>query len=654
MKKLYLLLLFIAQNTILFAQDMTFDWIHVWDNQSGADIYPEFMAIDGQRNIYVNGVFNGTADFDPGPGVFTLTSAGKYYNKSTFVAKFNTEGSFIWANYLYTTTGKMRSTGITSDAEGNTYVTGYYTDTLYFVQNGVTMKRGSATNYEDVFIAKLDSTGAIQYVKSYGSIYDDKPGSVAVDAAGNLYATGYFYDSVWFEAGNPASLVNTYLGYDLYVVKFNPAGDFQWVKTINDTTASMSINPVAIATSGSMLYVTGGYYDYNGDSIDFDPGPDVLNFPSGNGNTFLMAFDTSGNYKWAKNYGTPDAYEYPADVVARSNGNALLVSKIGSGTSDFDPSGSEGEVTWPTYPGLGFFVLELDPDGNFVRVIPFHPSMHNTQPNSIALDGDDNIIMQGYFNGTMDFDPGPGTFNLTQKGWASNDIFILKLDPSGNFIWAASYHTPGTDSGKEMVADEYGNAYGAAITAAGSASDTINLGNRQFINSGQMRFIYKLIPCGSAVVHQPNDSTLYADAVGASYQWLDCNNGYAPLPGDTLRYFVPEASGHYAVKITNYGCVDTSDCFFINRAIAGSGGTSFGDRWRVYPNPTQGTVFIDLGAIYEKLTLRITSATGQLVEWRKIEKAQHIEWQIRGAAGLYLVEISDENNHRTALKIIKK
>jgi len=59
----------------------------------------------------------------------------------------------------------------------------------------------------------------------------------------------------------------------------------------------------------------------------------------------------------------------------------------------------------------------------------------NDQSYSIALDGSGDVYTTGFFSGTADFDPGPGTYTLTSVG-GNADIFISKLDALGNFVWA--------------------------------------------------------------------------------------------------------------------------------------------------------------------------------------------------------------------------
>lgn len=85
-------------------------------------------------------------------------------------------------------------------------------------------------------------------------------------------------------------------------------------------------------------------------------------------------------------------------------------------------------------------------------------------------------------------------------------------------------------------------------------------------------------------VSTANSVTLEANAVGAQYQWLDCDNGYAPIVGETSKVFTPTANGNYAVEVSYHGCVDTSACTLIEEV----GLTEFDENLLVlYPNPAE-------------------------------------------------------------------
>ena len=78
--------------------------------------------------------------------------------------------------------------------------------------------------------------------------------------------------------------------------------------------------------------------------------------------------------------------------------------------------------------------------------------------------------------------------------------------------------------------------------------------------------------------------TLTADATGATYQWLDCGNNYAPILGETNQSFTATANGSYAVEVTQNGCVDTSTCEQVNNV----GINEINSSITLHPNPTTG------------------------------------------------------------------
>jgi hypothetical protein len=115
---------------------------------------------------------------------------------------------------------------------------------------------------------------------------------------------------------------------------------------------------------------------------------------------------------------------------------------------------------------------------------------------SIAVDGSGNVYTTGYFQETVDFDPGAGTSNLTSAG--SWDIFISKLDAAGNFDWAINMGGTGLDNGNSIAVDGSGNVY-----TTGWFEFTVDFdpgaGTSNLTSSGQDIFISKLGPSGVGI-----------------------------------------------------------------------------------------------------------------------------------------------------------
>ncbi len=114
-------------------------------------------------------------------------------------------------------------------------------------------------------------------------------------------------------------------------------------------------------------------------------------------------------------------------------------------------------------------------------------------------------------------------------------------------------------------------------------------------------------------------ATLTANSLTASYQWLDCDNSYAIIPGATSQSFSPSIlNGNYALKATEFGCTDTSICYNVD--FTGLEETIQNVAIQIYPNPSVGIFNVDLfGLNNEPLDMQIVDLTGRLILWQKLE-----------------------------------
>jgi hypothetical protein len=147
---------------------------------------------------------------------------------------------------------------------------------------------------------------------------------------------------------------------------------------------------------------------------------------------------------------------------------------------------------------------------------------------------------------------------------------------------------------------------------------------------------------------------LTADAAGAEYQWLDCNNSNAIIPGATSQsYTGPD--GDYAVQVSNIGggCPDTSACFNV---VVGILENSFGNAFSVYPNPTpaSGDFSIALGGTFSKINVEVTNILGQLIQTKSFESMSVIDMKLDGDKGYYFVKITTDSGETARVKVLKR
>jgi hypothetical protein len=159
-----------AGGTDVFVAKYTSAGALVWARQLAGNIIVlgRGVAVDKQGNVYISGEFQDTADFDPGEGVFTLTSAGL---RDGFVAKLDSGGTFAWARRLGGGTADAGA-GVAVDGQGNVYITGDFYDTADFASGAGTVTLTSA-GLNDGFVAKLDSGGTFVWVRQLGGSIND-------------------------------------------------------------------------------------------------------------------------------------------------------------------------------------------------------------------------------------------------------------------------------------------------------------------------------------------------------------------------------------------------------------------------------------------------------------------------------------------------
>ena len=139
------------------------------------------------------------------------------------------------------------------------------------------------------------------------------------------------------------------------------------------------------------------------------------------------------------------------------------------------------------------------------------------------------------------------------------------------------------------------------------------------------------------------NAKLTAVASGAIYQWLDCNNGYNPIPGATNQLFTALGLGKYAVKVTEGLCTDTSTCY--NVTNLGINKNILNDYLSVYPNPATGLFTISSGKPLSSATLKVINAMGEVIIEKSALDGTSFILDISGQAnGIYFIEIEEQGN----------
>jgi len=171
----------------------------LWVRRAGGDSDDQgnAIAVDAATNVYVTGAFSGVVTF----AKTNLSGTGTNGAIDVFVAKYDSTGGFLWARKAGGS-GDDQGNAITTDAAGNCYVAGQIYGLAAFSGTNV------PGNGLDIFLSKYDSGGNVVWVRKAGgnnAIYGDGGFGVAIDPAGNVCLSGYFSGSANFGPTNVAT-----------------------------------------------------------------------------------------------------------------------------------------------------------------------------------------------------------------------------------------------------------------------------------------------------------------------------------------------------------------------------------------------------------------------------------------------------------------
>jgi len=345
---------------------------------------------------------------------------------------------------IYDDVGK----GVAIDGSGNAYITGYFSDTVDF-DPGPGVDEHTSDGNRDIFLSKFDSAGEFQWARTWGGSSNDRGYGVAIDGSGNAYITGSFWYTADFDPGPGVDEHASYGSEDIFLSKFDSAGDFQWARTWGGISYDAGYG-VAIDGSGN-AYITGPFWY----TADFDPGPGVDEHTSnGYSDIFLSKFDSAGEFQWARTWGGDD-YDNCSGFAIDGSGNAYITGYFND-TVDFDPDPGVDEHTSNGHSDV--FLSKFDSAGDFQWARTWGGIHDDDEGRGVAIDGSGNAYITGEFRDTVDFDPGPGV-DEHQADDFYYDIFLSKFDSAGEFRWARTWGGSSNEGGYGVAIDGSGNAY---------------------------------------------------------------------------------------------------------------------------------------------------------------------------------------------------
>lgn len=580
---------------------------------------------------------------------------------------------------------------VAADLEGNTFVAGYFRGTVD-LDPGPDILSFSATGFQDeAFVVKLDTLGQLAWAFAFGNTGPDRANDVAITPEGDIVVAGHFEGAVDFDPG-PGSLLLTAAPFQAraFILKLSATGELVWAAGLgNDTYAE----DVVIDTEGA-IYLSGHFFGVS----DLDPGPG--SFPvisSGNADGFAVKLNASGGLLRAGTIGGA-GFDYPRSIALDGQGGLLLAGSF-NGFVDFDPGPGTFTLNAPGGNRRDIWVCRWDTTFALDWARQFTTNNLTNTALSIAADPWGNVLTTGFFSGTVDFDPGPGT--LTVLG--DQDIFVHKMDPAGELLWVRTYGNaqlsggevirctqtgqvlmggycrgtidfdpgPGTpivsspnNSAVLLTLDADGDfvdvlAFNGTGNAAisGMALDAVEDvrlcgGFRSTVDFGAGADEWPLTSAGEVdgfvlalgrctVTDEPDVDVqgllLSTAAPGPLFQWIDCNTGEA-IPDATEASFEAPGDGSYAVAAGTLYCKPVSECAVVL-------GTGLPEPYpsihlQVMPNPASDRVTLVLSTPAVNGELRLLDMQGRVLRQVGAINGTQLEMDLRDLpSGVILMEL---------------
>lgn len=304
-----------------------------WAKQAGGSMgnYGYGIATDSQNNVYVTGSFYGTAHFEND----SITSHG---SSDIFLAKYDSDGNLQWViNEGGSSQDYDEGYAICVDKDDNIYTCGKYGGTAVF--SGDTLK---AKGSSDCFLAKHTADGTLQWVRSAGGTSVDIAQGVSSDKSGNIFVTGYYSATGFFGADTLTSHGSS----DIFIAKYNSSGSMQWAKGAGGSGADEGAG-ITVDKKGN-CYTT-GYFNGNAvwssSTIMSNGGPDI----------YVTSLDSTGNYNWTAHCGSAGV-DAASSIKADTSGNVFF-------TGTFSSTSSFGPLSMTSAGETDFFIAEITAGG---------------------------------------------------------------------------------------------------------------------------------------------------------------------------------------------------------------------------------------------------------------------------------------------------
>ena len=672
---------------------------------------PHDLQIDGAGNVYASGHFQDTVDFDPGAGIYEVNTLGSV---GAFCVRLDDAGNFTWAS-PFVGTGIAVCSSIAVGDSGFIHCTGHFNTIVDFDPGpglfNLSPPPGSSGD-PDGYIVKLkqDSCSSIALVvDSLADLTCFSPGGGSSHTLHGWPPYSYEWNTVPATYDSIVSFVNsgtysvtvtdaigctrtssvvvngpaTYTDFDLnanlVTTTFRPGfSSTLWVDAFNDGCMTTSgdlqliidttvvvydsaVPPLSVVSADTLMW---SFSSLTYDSTHFRPVVFVTTHPTVSAGTQACFdliinpvsgdIDTTNNqkhycYTVVNAYDPNDKQVYPGvcDVGYIETDSVLTY------TIRFQNTGTADAVNVYLLDSL-----DEDLDTTSIRVISksHEPMITEVLPGNVLKFRFDDIHLpdsttnEPESHGYVIFEARPktglpvGTVIQNQVGIyfdfnpavLTNTVMNTVVDSIPVYESTETVSACGNYAWNGTTYDSSGTYVKSLLTVEGCDSSATLLLTVNNVNASISDF----------------GDSLAANLGGATYQWLNCDSGYAAIAGATSQGYKPAMSGNYSVEITNAGCVDTSACYVV--LVTGDESAWFNKRLNVFPNPTNSTITIDFNTFQDVFTVEILDLRGIAVITEEFQGKEKVSLELDVPNGVYFLRVSNSHGEVAYRKVIKQ
>ncbi|MDD4035658.1 MAG: hypothetical protein PHO16_09640, partial [Candidatus Cloacimonetes bacterium] len=347
-----------------------------WLVSAGGSQNDEVKSIvaDGNQNTYVTGCFEGNIQF----GDIGLESQGA---EDIFLAKLDNEGNWLWA-FSFGGTGSDKGLDLALDANGDIYMTGYFSDAVSFGSYPLLSSGAS-----DIFVLKLSNNGIIIDAAQGGGSGNDIGTGIGMLPSGQIAICGSFEEDAQFGDTNLSSMGEQ----DIFSATLD--GNLNWLGTVSAGSSNTEeLTGMAIDGDGNR-YLTG--YFYGASNI---AATGLQSY--GDSDLFIAKLDKEDNWLWAVSGGSA-GQDQALSVAVDQSGMSYLTGFSSSAVT-------MGDIHVDSFYGINILCAGINSNGTWAWVKHSgshieHPLFSEGRGSGIALNPDGNCVVTGKFSGVTSF-----------------------------------------------------------------------------------------------------------------------------------------------------------------------------------------------------------------------------------------------------------